>query len=868
MKIEKIVLKNFSAIKNAMNANILTIDFGCSRNNICLIIGPNGSGKTTLLSLLTPFASLGNLDIRDGNEMILEKKEGYKELHIRDGEDYYVIKHFYTPHDGKSHTTKSYIEKNGCELNTNGNVTSFKIYVKTELNIEPDYLKLIRLGNNVTSLISLSETERKNFMSKLLDEIGISLNYYKKVNADLRQLKQMIALDVEKLKRLRIDDINSAQSTMDYYKKEIANHEEDRDRLNSIISVLEHEIGQIEDPEFLREKIVNTTKKIKKMDLVLEKKDQLESNDAAYYAQKIATLEKRKIKLEDSMHSMDQRIEKLISSIDQSENQYRLVMVQWQKEEQSDHEIEKLRQEVNRLDDLLSKRERVIEEYLPKYSAPELGDFIVFLKNQQMVADRTYEFGENVIKKIISLIRQKRDVTQYITAGMMSLNEQASEENSLLLMQLKRRYNFSKEIECMDINCQPLQLWNHIKGLLHDREVDEKENYDFYKDMELAYHNIKNLLQSFSSWESIILKLPEKVKNGFTIEVLLKKIEKLDKIYSEKTMQDLLSEITEYESTLKLKSQRDEISDSIARFAQLSNLEYLRSQKAFYEKKLEEEKDELRSLRIENSEYEEKLIEISHELETLDILRETFEKYDELSELLLSLEEDYKKYRENLKEIGVCRKDLEMACYKIDSLRKNMQELSNAMVQYEVINKELANYEEIYDEMVLVKESLSSKKGMPLYHIKHYLGNTEEITNELLDIAYDGEISIDPFHISPTEFRIPFHIRGKQMKDVKYASQGELSFLSIALSFGLSAQSLSKYNIMLLDEIDGPLDIKNREKFIRILENQIDRIGSEQNFLITHNNMFSSYPVDIIDLSFSDNRGEFRLANYIPVELS
>ena len=104
------------------------------------------------------------------------------------------------------------------------------------------------------------------------------------------------------------------------------------------------------------------------------------------------------------------------------------------------------------------------------------------------------------------------------------------------------------------------------------------------------------------------------------------------------------------------------------------------------------------------------------------------------------------------------------------------------------------------------------------------------------------------------------------MKDVKYASQGELSFLSIALSFGLSSQSLSRYNIMLLDEIDGPLDNRNREKFIRILENQIDRIGSEQSFLITHNNMFSSYPVDIIDLSFDDeHKNEYKLANYITI---
>ena len=169
--------------------------------------------------------------------------------------------------------------------------------------------------------------------------------------------------------------------------------------------------------------------------------------------------------------------------------------------------------------------------------------------------------------------------------------------------------------------------------------------------------------------------------------------------------------------------------------------------------------------------------------------------------------------------------------------------------------------------MTLTKEALSSKKGMSLYYIKSYLGNTEEITNELLDIAYDGQIYIDNFKITPTEFTIPFYNRGKLIKDVKYASQGEISFLAIALSFGLASQTLAKYNIMLLDEIDGPLDTKNREKFIKILENQIERIGSEQNFLITHNDMFSSYPVDIIDLSFNSNQEKkYELANYITIE--
>ena len=55
-------------------------------------------------------------------------------------------------------------------------------------------------------------------------------------------------------------------------------------------------------------------------------------------------------------------------------------------------------------------------------------------------------------------------------------------------------------------------------------------------------------------------------------------------------------------------------------------------------------------------------------------------------------------------------------------------------------------------------------------------------------------------------------------------------------------------------------DLKDIVKY-----NQIDRIESEQNFLITHNSMFSSYPVDIIDLSFKQDKTNYTLANYVNI---
>ena len=159
--------------------------------------------------------------------------------------------------------------------------------------------------------------------------------------------------------------------------------------------------------------------------------------------------------------------------------------------------------------------------------------------------------------------------------------------------------------------------------------------------------------------------------------------------------------------------------------------------------------------------------------------------------------------------------------------------------------------------------ALSSKEGIPLVFIQMYLANTKDIANELLNIVFNGSIEIDNFEITANDFLIPYIKNGKKIKDVKSASQGELSFFQLAISFALNYQSISKYNIMLLDEIDGGLDPINREKFIQILDHQIEMINAEQVFLITHNEMFNTDDVDVIDLTPGIPQKESRTSNII-----
>ena len=192
MFIQRIELENFANIYSGLGFHKLTIDFTTQTNTVCVITGDNGRGKTSLLSYMTPFASLGNLDVRDSNKLIIANEKGYKRIVlVNERGDVFDIKHYYTP-SKDTYTVKSYIEMNGNELNENGNVTSFKKLVADFLGIEMDYLKLIRMGDNITNLIKSKPTERKVFMGKILDEVDLYLKQHKEICQKQREVKAIL----------------------------------------------------------------------------------------------------------------------------------------------------------------------------------------------------------------------------------------------------------------------------------------------------------------------------------------------------------------------------------------------------------------------------------------------------------------------------------------------------------------------------------------------------------------------------------------------------------------------------------------------------------------------------------------------------
>ena len=864
MKINYLILENFSNIDTAMNAHKIKLDFTKATNKIILLVGKNGSGKTSILSLLTPFATIGGLDVRNSSNLIMEGKNGYKEIEIVNQNHTYLIKHFYTPKKPDGHSVKSYIEKDGTELNPNGNVTSFKEWVKEELRVELDYLKLIRLGSNVTSMIDLSETERKTFMNKLMEDMDVYLTFFKKTNNDLKQLKELTSHAIDKQNRLGIQSVEDVKEEIQHFEMQMEMKQREYDKIAGQISIAQHILDEIDEKETLKIRLTNVDKTVHKMRRILEKKE-YENTDPSYYLKQLDELQTDITSRQTKIEAAKSIIHSYLVRLDELNEQKRNMEVQYIKEKETDTEFQSMEQEIEKVTRDIANIKKGITQPKPDISKDDFDNFVVFLKNTQQQLSKTYEFGKEPVKKVASLLRKGKNVLQYINNHMHNL--QSSENTDILIQRLKTKFDFvEKDIpdSCKDVNCKARRAYTMIGNLIHGEEDKTKETMSMLQTMEVVYQNLMMILTEFSSYAWLIQKLPEALKKDFLLDTVYQNIEECGTIYNENKINELLSLITEYYNIEVLEEKRVSMESVLKKFRHLSNLEYIESQLdtimldiEMYSEKITDLKQQIHADE-EIIDHNKKTMEVSQEL------YDTFTKYDELEEEKKRLTDEWNRYLKASTTMKDSSNELHKVKLEMDYLSGKIQDMKLSIIQYKEIQKDLNTYSKVFDEMTLIKESLSSNKGIPLRYVKNYLGNTVEITNELLDIVYDGTIYIDKFKIAQNEFTIPFYNKGKVLRDVKLASQGERSFISIALAFALSSQTMKDYNIMLLDEMDSTLDIRSKEKFLKILENQIDRIHAEQCFFITHSNMFSSYPVDVINFGKDDDE----YIGTIPIEKS
>ena len=858
MKIIYLKLKNFVNIISGMKKSEIEIDFSKSKNKLIVLSGKNGSGKTSILSELHPFSSCGNMDVRSDVCLIKEGCDGYKEIHIQDKEDIYVIKHHYL-FKNKNKSVKSYISKNGKELNDNGNVKSFKEQVYLNLGIDQDLLKLMRLGSNVTSLINMKATNRKSFATKLFSDMDIYDSFYKKVSNEYRNIRAVMKNISEKIAQYNVSDISDFNNEIRIIIDRIQLNEYDKNKLIKEIAINETKLKGLVCSDY---------------DEVFEKYNHLNnvimsSENKLLLVKDISETEKEyKLISERNISKIDNMIQQNESKIDKEISEKDIYYEQIQELE------DKLKTAVSvtRLQNI----ENSIKEYDTQITMLEkkLKDRIRYDKNELMRVNENIRLviqaykSLNIYKtKNVRFIAKmmlnnkdvKKELLKYknnIEIDLEKLNNESTKSKFINKLFDDEKINFKCNKEC------PYMLfYNKVMDELDeyanidDKIIDLKKQLSEYEELFDIYRVLLNIEEMVNS-----LVINNDIPIDYNIELILNNIITNKPLVNSSKLNLAIDDAESFEMLDKYRENKEKIINeyrTIKDFG-LDNITI--------ENKIIKIKENISKNDINIKKYQDNINELKKQKDELlnkdnDILQalNLREQLDSIKKEFTEVEYRLKEIKNNIElkeQLEHSNKQLNLALAKINSNiqldNKHKEELDYKLKEYSKLTNEYQALNLLFKDINEIRDALNASTGIPLVYLNVYLKNCPILMNTLLESVFDGQLQIDSFIINENEFRIPFITKGILVPDIINASQGESSFISIVLSLSLIIQSMTSYDIICLDELDGPLDSKNRQEFINILYKFIEQVNCEQVFLITHNNMFDNEPVDLILTSETD----------------
>ena len=885
MKITYLKLENFIGIFNGLGLFEIEIDFKNSTNTIVLLQGANGKGKTVILSMLQPFAS----SYDDRNELILENEDGYKEIHIQNKDDEYIIKHYYL-NKRKNKSVKSYISKNGEELNENGTVKSFENIIEEELDLTPSFFTLSRIGSNVKNFIGLKPAERKNFLSKFLPDISQYLFEYKKVNEKTLVVNKRIKSITNEIAKL--DEEESLKNRKSLLSKQSKEYEETKEKLLSSINKNKGILSTLHSDEIKTEyekaveKINKSSENIgilennideylHELDLTLDLNEEISdepySEEIKEYEEKVNDINLKYNVEKESLKNLKSNNEENKNKLESLETELETYSMDKDIQEFLDLEEEY----TTNLEEINENMESYDERFKLYKNDEEISlfqQFIGYIQDEPIFSKDLAIINEfidnNILKtsrdKIVSrkntLDKKMIDINNKIDAITKNINFYT---NKLPLVEVLKNRPEECKIDTCSFIAESLKYQDANEKL---NELDEllKEQESEKEKLNKKIENINNMIECYDDFNNLYSKITsssyyEDMKkvfpNCFSNKENIFDFIRMDKNLLLDDFNTLLEFSHLYMDSEKLTSELNTVKN---------NIEILRSKDELINKTKKEINALKKKIESNNKEIEEKTELLTEYSEIFEEENEVLENYTELSKNLTvykkmklvnsnyslkkkELDSDMKKIEELLEDNQDKTEELDRVYLHINKLNEEIDEVKYNLKRLQEFKKELEDLNSKYENLNILKNALSPTKGIPLLFIDIYLKKTKEIANKLLNIAYNGSFYIDEFELSENDFFIKVVKEdGLLVKDVTLTSQGEMALLSIAISFAIIQQSKKRYNIILIDEEDKELDEDNRRSYVEMIEEQLKILNVEQCFIISHNKEFDRADLDLI----------------------
>ena len=900
MKFASIYLSNYIGVYNGMGLYEIHIDMTKCKNRITIIRGDNGSGKSTLSKAMTLFP--------DPSDSFIPGLPARKEIVLVDGETFYKLSfvHGVKP-NGERETTKAYITKTfqdqAVELNENGNVTSYKDILYNELGLDANFSALSQLSNDDRGLADKKPAERKRFVNSIISSLETYNNIYKTLTKRSSNYKSMINTLVAKLNML--GDEETLRSNLDALETRINSIQDLKDQAVAELAKAQSTIS-ILDPDGTIQNI-NTTVRAE-LDLAEKEANKIQSIiDSLISANGIKSgdLDKEYRAVVDSKNSLI-----IQNQIDRKEIESLMI--------QKEQEAENLNSKVQKLSSLQSGYNyEALKEKISKYkneldsiseSLNSIGieDAMKLSKDEYILALETLKD----LEEYISVFKSSTDfeTIQFIIESYLEFGKVPERQDMKIYTQhisgLKTElesYNKKKDALIARLGLLD-KLSLRPKGCKIDTCEFIKEAMDFSK--EEPEKQIANLDAVIFEIEEEILS-NEKVANRTEIvndainkfATIVREVDRNGSILSKMPNGEMFKDKKIFFSNI-LSGYSFEYMRSIYQYIDLANLfdvyrqtlqiynQYLDEFKSFEGKaeminSLNEDIDNINKAintifdKIEpiNQEIHDRDISISKLQELEGVYEAIFSQQDKLKPQLETINNCRSKLLENnrkMNDINIAlakandaKESISKHTFALDPLMKERDNLNHSIRMLNDYIKERDELQANYDFIETIKYYSSPTTGIQLVFMELYMGKIIALANELLGLLFNGQFVIQPFVINDTEFRIPCLGSGYLNDDISSMSSSQIGMISMILSFALLHHSSTKYNIIKLDEIDGPLDYNNRVYFMDVLNSIMDIMGTEQCIMISHNSELQIDNSDVILLKHNDTNSDYNRGNII-----
>lgn len=894
MRIVYFRLKGYAGIYHGMGLNEIVIPFDRINSKIILIRGENGCGKSTILKALSlDIDSTDNYRTdkvynRDTDSVDTVEYPAEKEIHLIDGNDLYRILIQSNVINNSRKPTKAYISLNGEELNPNGNVSSYKDIRNSILDIDPNYITLSMVSSENRGLVDRSPSERKKFMSSIVD----SLEFYNECYKLLGKKSSIYKSNINSIKSkiYNLGDIDQLYERFKFVENQLLNIKNEKESINNKIIESNLKIQMIDKNGKIQDSYNNIIESIKD---IKDRRNTLESNYKNIInsyknkynqifdnniidkiKEKINILSGEKSSIETEILILNKELVLLNNTIDK--NLFKISNLQ---QDISDDIVSVYN---NTLNDLKSYEKILIDNNIDYNNFIDISDIsILFNISKDILSNinSIYDNDDNLISIVcdyisdnINIINEKNNIENNIKEIDINIQHLEINKDKLLLDIEKSKIVNDRPKQCKIDTCPFIKdsliiskklpsinesldnINNNISELIDKKNslISKSYEYDSIKDI---YLNIMNLLDIFKCNNKIISNILDinkkqildrlKSHNMF-FEFSNTNISKykmyLDIIEKIKTIKSNLSEI---KSNMSIYKNSKSIIDDLN-----NDINEMKNKSDNITKTINEKMDKLKKIDIVLSNTKEQLDDIDNILKYDDMIKKISIEYNDLEQEYLSIKESISKIKDYVNDVNEYSSYLSNIEKEYTDISNMYDELKFNIERYKSYKLELSSIENISDKVEFIKKACSpTSTGIQSIFISIYMSKTITIANDLLRYLFNGELQLLEPIIDPNNFTIPFTNRsGVSIDDISIGSTSQKCMIGMVLGFSLMSQGSSKYNIIRLDEIDGGLDTNNRVQFINMLLTLMDIMSVEQCITCSHNiesDIYNSYVINV-----------------------